>query len=516
MASLVSPYSITAPGFYGLNTQDSPVDLDTKFALVATNCVIDKYGRVGARKGWTKVTSVNSDLTSTGDIECVGEVITNAGVSTILCAGNGFLFKYGSGTLTTLTYGGGGVAPTINADNWQFCQLNGVGMFWQRGYDPLIYDPAVSTTTFRRLSEKSGSSGTIYQCNTAISAYGRVWAADTSSDKNTVVWSDILTPHIWTGGTSGSLDLRNVWPLGGDEIVSLAAHNNFLYIFGKRQILVYQGADNPATMKLTDSIETVGCVGRDTVQPIGDDVIFMSDTGVRSILRTIQEKSAPIRTLSRNVTDDIKNYLDNESSGSTVKSAYSPTDAFYLLSFPASGIIYCFDLRTQLPDGSSRVTIWDRIRPKSFFYSSANRVLYLGMTGYLSTHTGYNDDTSRYRMFWYSTWIDFGQPIRQSILKKITMILAGTVNQEVFYKWGFDYISASRSNSTILSNSTEVAEYGIAEYGESEYSQNIVVRTVSVPAGGYGRVIQVGMEAEINGSGISVQRVDIFTKDGRV
>ena len=53
--------SIAAPGFYGLNTQDSSVQLNSGFALEAFNCVIDKYGRIGARKGWTKVNQVKPD-----------------------------------------------------------------------------------------------------------------------------------------------------------------------------------------------------------------------------------------------------------------------------------------------------------------------------------------------------------------------------------------------------------------------------------------------------------------------
>ena len=46
----LQPYAITAPGFYGLNTQDSSLDLASGFALSAVNCVIDQYGRVGSRK----------------------------------------------------------------------------------------------------------------------------------------------------------------------------------------------------------------------------------------------------------------------------------------------------------------------------------------------------------------------------------------------------------------------------------------------------------------------------------
>ena len=84
MSQKLQTYSITAPGFYGLNTQDSSLDLASGFALVANNCIIDQYGRIGARKGWTKVnSSTNADL-GTNNIQAIGELIANDGTSYII------------------------------------------------------------------------------------------------------------------------------------------------------------------------------------------------------------------------------------------------------------------------------------------------------------------------------------------------------------------------------------------------------------------------------------------------
>jgi len=181
MAKSTATFSISAPGFHGLNLSDSPVDLSHNFALDAVNCIIDKSGRVASRKGWEKAHAANTDL-GTSNIECIGELIQADGTATTLAAGGGFLFKLSGTTLTTLTYGGGGAAPTITLNNWKFCQLNGIAMFWQRGYDPLIYDPAVSLTDFRRLNEKVGTAGTVPTANDALVASGRVWAADRSAN----------------------------------------------------------------------------------------------------------------------------------------------------------------------------------------------------------------------------------------------------------------------------------------------------------------------------------------------
>lgn len=514
MASPVTPFSINAPGFYGLNLSDSPVDLSPNFALEATNCVIDKSGRVAARKGWQKANATSTDLGS-ADVTCVGELVGNDGAATTLCTGNNKLFKLSSGSLVELTYGGGGVAPTISANNWKFIQINGIAMFWQRGHDPLIYDPAVSATTYRRLSEKTGAAGTVYQCNEALSAYGRIWAADTTTDKQTVVWSDLLTPHIWTGGTAGSLDLRQVWPSGGDEIVALAAHNNFLFIFGKWQILIYSGADDPNTMQLNDVIIGVGCIARDSVQNTGEDVIFLSDFGVMSLKRVIQEKSAPFTSISKNVNDDLQQAVSNDTMAN-VKSGYSALNAFYLLTMPAARKTYCFDLRLPLQDGSSRTTTWSGVCSTAF-YETNSRKFYLGKPGYIGEYYGYLDDTSQYRLSYYTTWIDFGNPIQQTILKKIFADIIGVRNQTLSFKWGFDFLYQQDAEVVQISDTSAVTtEYGIAEYGIGEYTSGVNVSRLSVNAAGVGRVVQIGLESQVTGNPISIQKIDIHSKNGRI
>ena len=63
MAKPLLTTTISAPGFLGINTQESSVDLSSGYALEAFNCVIDKFGRIGARKGWAKQnSSTNADL----------------------------------------------------------------------------------------------------------------------------------------------------------------------------------------------------------------------------------------------------------------------------------------------------------------------------------------------------------------------------------------------------------------------------------------------------------------------
>jgi hypothetical protein len=513
MSQTLQTSSVAAPGFFGLNTQDSPLDLASGFALVATNCVIDQYGRIGSRKGWSRVNSSSGNL-GANNIGVIHELVQPDGTLTTLFAGNNKLFFLnGSNAVTELTYGGGGTAPTITASNWSVASLNGITYFFQTGHDPLIFDPVVSTTTYRRVSEKTGYVGTVPSGNIVLSAYGRLWVANTSTFKNVVYFSDLLAGHVWTTGTSGSLNVDRVWPSGSDEVQGLAAHNGFLIIFGKRQILVYANATTPTTMSLSDTVGGLGCIARDSIQSTGKDVLFLSNSGVRSFARTIIEKSAPLGDLSKNVRSDLMQVVAGETLAN-IKSVYSESEAFYLLTLPSVKEVYCFDTRTQLQDGSFRITKWDSIEPTALL-SKRNGDLLIGKNGYVGKYGTYQDHTTLYRMMYYTNHADLGNANVTSLLKRLKVVVIGGTNQFVSMKWGFDFITNYQSALAQIPTQG-VSEYGIGEYGIAEYSEGIALQTLSVQASGSGKIVQTGYESNINGSPLSIQRIEIQSKDGKI
>ena len=502
--------SIAAPGFMGLNTQDSVVSLESGYATVAVNCVIDKFGRIGARKGWSRQHLGNVDLGS-AEVSSIGELIANDGTAYLIAAGNNKLFRLSGSTLTTLTYGGGGVAPTITASNWQMAALNGVLYLYQAGHDPLVYDPGVSTTTFRRVSEKTGYVGTVQQNNCAIAAYGRTWTASNGANKTTVQFSDLLAGHVLSTGTAGVLDVSAVWPAGADEIVGLAAHNGFLIIFGRRQILIYSNAQDPAALSLQDAITGVGCFGRDTISTTGSDVVFLSDSGVKSLMRVIQEKSAPLRDLSANVRDDLVNAMSIETA-SNIKAVHSDKEGFYLLVLPNSGLVFCFDLRMNLQNGAARTTTWDGLIPSAFSYRQ-NKDLLFGRSGYIGKYESYLDDSATYLMRYYTNYFDFGAPTSLKIMKKVGITTIGGQGYPISLKFGYDYTDIYNSRVFNLANAA-VAEYNIAEYNLAEFGGSAFDNRI-INIGGAGKVIQLGFETIVNGKPISIQKIDVFTKLGK-
>jgi hypothetical protein len=530
MAEQITTGTIAAPGFFGLNTQDSSIQLSSGFALEANNCVIDRYGRIGARKGWTKV---NSTAASTGSFRAIYEVFKDDG-NVVLSAANNKLYS-GTTTLTELAVRNSddtaNLSYSITDDNWQISGMpydtgatpSGHAILAQAGHPLLVYHKLGSTPHahtgaygLQRLGDIATNlpgtySVTSFTPNIVMTAFGRVWVADIANDRQTVYFSDLLDPTEWKTGTSGYLNISEVVP-NNDPIVALAAHNGFLIIFCEKHIVIYKNPVDPSALTLEDTITGIGCIARDSVASIGTDLMFLSSTGVQSLQRVVQEKSLPFRDISKNVRDELLANVNSEVL-KYIKATYFPTDAFYLLALPSTGFTYCFDTRGTLENGAARTTIWKQIAPTAFCVTQ-DRQLYVGKPGFIGKYDSYEDNGATYRMSYFTNYFDFGSATTNKILKRINVTAIGGSAQPIAVKWGYDYTRNYFSRGIILQR-VEVYEYGTAEYGIATYTNGIALDTANIPASGSGTVLQIGFESDIDGTPLSIQKIDFFLKQGK-
>ena len=517
----LTPTSIVAPGFFGLNTQESSVTLSSNYALTADNCIIDQYGRMGARKGWTMQTVDGADELSGQVVEGIFEHVNADNTVDILVSGNNkVLLQEDDFTLTDITPS----LYTISNNNWKASNLNDHSLLVQQDQEPLIFTRESGSPVLHPESSHTAhggpytpSFGTSYPRD-AIAAYGRFWV----HDGETIYWSTDIADSAFpafSGGTSGTLNIAAVLPKNVDTIVALTAHNDFLIIFCERNIVIYSGANNPlGDFQLNDIIDGVGCIARDSVQSTGGDLIFLSDTGIRSLGRLIQEKSLPMRDLTKNVRDDFLSVVNTEITVNgglnKVKSIYSENNAFYLISFPSQSLVYCLDMRQPLEDGAARVTSWNKHKITAML-RTRDREVFLGKPNGIGVYGGYQDNGNKYRMRFFSSYLDMGQPTVKKILKRVNVMVIGGSGQIFIVKAGFDYYGASFSYPFEI-NAGQAYEYGIGEYGLAEYVAGVLIDKVSTPGQGSGEVVQIGFEANVNGQELSVQKLDVFVKTGRI
>lgn len=508
--------SILAPGFAGLNLQDSPAGISPTFALIADNCVIDKYGRIGSRKGWTSQTTSGSTQLSGNPIEFIHEHVNADDSYVVISGGNSKLFTGGVGSGLT------DISPslyTISANNWKGATSDGLCVIVQDGHEPLVYDSTATPVcqTMTDYTTLTQSYGTSYPKD-ILSAYGRLWA----HDGKTIYWStdiaDAAFPAFYDG-SSGTLNIASVLPDNTDTIVALEAHNNFLIIFCKNNIVLFNSADNvlSTNFAVNDVITGVGCIARDSIQKTGNDIIFLSGTGVRSLGRLIQEKSLPMRDLTKNVRDQLLQIVDYELSQDSelkgVKSVYSETQAFYLLTFPSYNRAYVLDMRQALQDGSARVTVWQQF-PVKALTRRRNRDILLGFIDTIGKYEGYTDNGSAYSMRAYSSFLDLDSSSVLKLVKRIKATIIGGANQRFIVKLGYDFIGSTYSVPFVIADNGPY-EYGTDEYMDAQYTAGIAVEVINAPGMGSGNTVQLGFESVINGAPISIQKIDLFVISGK-
>lgn len=489
MSSQLQSQAIAAPGFKGLNSQDASSDLPEGFALTATNCIIDRYGRIGSRKG---VEALGPQ--SLGKVTYVGEVRGKT-----VCATDNAFFVDGvnkaaavpghqtQGAVTAATIGGPDFLVMVSS--------SAVPM----SFDGTTVAP-VTISTY-----PPGLTSADFRPSVIMSGFGRLWVAGPNGG-NIVYFSDTLNPGNWSTGSAGRLDLTTM--VGEDVIVGLTAHNNALIIFLRNNILIYSGPSNPAGLALLDTINGLGCIAKYSIQRTGEDVIFLSRTGLRSLNRTIQEKSAPLSDLSKNVRDELmKAVLD--SSEVSIKSVYSPENSFYLLSLPEAFVTYCFDTRIT---GQWRVTTWT-IAPTALMSTKAGAVIFGGPGG-LWTHAGVNDNGTSFRMTYATSWITAGSPTTVKILKKMSSVVVGGAGSSIIIKTAWDYKPYSQAHKIIVGR-YPLYLFGKALFGKALYARGPVIDNSTINVGGAGRALQLILETEIYSEPISIQSLGLYMKVGK-
>ena len=503
MAQPLQSINLVAPAFQGINTEDSPLAQDTSFAEIADNAIIDRQGRLASRQGNSVITT-NKTALGTDYIHNIHEFYDSAGNETIFSTGNNKILS-GTTTLTDVTPG----SYTITANDWKIVNFNDKAYFFQRGYDPLVHDNSNGLRTFT-VANGSATNAT-FKANEVVAAFGRLFIAGNATNDTVIYWSDLLNGNAFTGGSSGSIDVAKAWPNGADKIVALAAHNDFLVVFGEHSIIVYGGADSPSNMSIQDTISGVGCIDRKTIQNIGTDLLFLSDDGLRSLGRVIQEKSLPITDASRNVKQDLIAKLSSKTSPAT--SVYSPENYFYLLGLPDSNLVYCFDLRGRLENGAYRVTKWPSVNFKSFA-RDRNGDIYIGTVDGIGKYNGYDDNNSSYVFRYSSPGLTFGDPSKIKILKKIRPTIIGGNDSDIILSWTYDF-SVQANTSRFRVGTSTPGFYGVSEYTAVEFSLGDLISRKSLNCTGNGSVISVGLQTEVNGNSISLQEMNVLALIGK-
>jgi hypothetical protein len=569
MAQPQQVLKIDAPGFQGINTEDSPYGLDTSFCLQADNAVIDQNGRIGAREAFATHTTIDSvpyvvdpamvtetkRILRTGSGEINGSVYVvgilehkQFDASSVELSTDYFIVEDvetpgGDQELASIAYPT--LAAPANLANAEVLPFNDAIYIFSKGNPALKFNGTTIVDIFAGTvdvdyippQDDGGVIAANIDGDVGLAAYGRLWLSGVNGDRNTIYYSDLLIATQWYDGkaaptdtqnTGGIIDVSEYWPNGGDRIMALAAHNNFLMVFGRQSILVFANAasGDPAGADgifLQDTIKNIGAIGRDAVVNTGNDVLFVDDSGVRSLGRTIQEKSVPLGDLSYNVRFDIVEVIKQTIDKGTIQLAYLPDKDITVCLFPEGNQAYVLEMRAPSATGGYKMTRWTEC--------VFNRIEYVERDGDVSVllasntefgfleYDGYTQYNGRDYLFqWASTALTFGDSSMIKFLKKIAITLVSRkTTSEGTVQWGFDGYLTNTSKFDVEGYlaalfGEEDAAYGVALFGAAPFSITRYRKNVK----GSGNVIRIGHTNKINGNPLSIQEIVIHTTTGRI
>jgi len=387
---------------------------------------------------------------------------------------------------------------------------------------------------------------TLFDPSCGMGYYGRIWCGGVAEAKDVVYYSNLLDGDNFLDGDTGLIDLSKVW--GTDEIVALAPFYGKLIIFGKENIVLYNSPETVGSLAVQEVIRGIGCVSRDSIQTIGDDLVFLSATGLRSLARTTEKENLPLTDLSVNIKDTI---IRNIGVSTNVKSVYIENEGIYIMSFVDENINYVFDFKHITPNEVPRVTTWsfdlDR-EPASMIHTELYSGLLVGQKdggiagyeGYFDTDLAWDSGVSYTNASFTSnidsTWIPLGQTMSAALLKNMILVLEGGSGAILYLKWYKDFGMTPSDITSIelrpaTTGSTSLYGASTSRYGtttvshthdatlhpsNSLYSPIYGLQEYKTPLTGSAKHLKISMAIASNGYDASIQDLSLLHKEGKI
>ena len=505
MAGLI-PFPLEQPGVAGLNKEGRNTVLGPEWATKITNLVIDDEGRLSLRKGTKALAATVLD----GDVQVSWSLRTGAGGVQRYCAtAAGSIYELIGSTWTSVESG-------LPDGNVQFANVDGIAHYVHAGVTKARRQ-ASSGTAFAQIALSPGA------CTACVGLYGRLWLL--TADAVYVSANVLITNAAYTL----TINLGYAFGEGGDEGVAIAEFNGRVVLFGKNNTVIYDNAEDPLSsgedFQKVETIGGVGCLYRDSVQNVGKDILFLSNLGMRTLGRVIQEKSNPITDAAPQVRDYI---LDNSVTANeiAVKSAFSAKLGLYVLTISDSTLV--FDTRRPLSNGALRVVEWDADFNAPGYDSANGLILCRGIvpyqyTGALDGVTSGGTGGAPFEGDFEGGWLDFGQIAEGAgalikYLKKIHMTFVGGNGATLTFKWTTDFSTAFRTSNVTIPTPSGGSFFGGTAFfgGGSTFGSSVVIANKTKNASRSGRVVKVGFTIQNSTSTFSVNRMDVFAKIGRL
>jgi len=244
-----------------------------------------------------------------------------------------------------------------------------------------------------------------------INTGNRLFAVGSGSQRNTLYASDILDASVWDSANSAVINGDD-----GDEIVAIVAYyQNRIIVFKKRRI--FQVTIPPDMTTAADwTIElisnNIGCVAEATAVQVNSDIFFLSDDGIRSLIRSAADDFTSVGLPISEVVKDVIQSINTAKIGVCTAHFY---DNRYLLAFPSEAndvndTILVYNAVLQAFEGTWTPNVMQFALTN--FQDEGVRLMLKTTTGQINKYSGYKTPAQATSADYQDAGVDYESYVR--------------------------------------------------------------------------------------------------------
>jgi hypothetical protein len=145
-----------------------------------------------------------------------------------------------------------------------------------------------------------------------VNAENRLFGVGSGANRNTLYASDILDPSVWASTNSIVVNGDD-----GDQITAVVPYyKNRLIVFKKRRVFqvdIPSDATSGADWIVSIISNNTGCVATGTAVQVSSDILFLSDNGIRSLVRSASDDFSSVGIPVSEIVKDVIQSINTDS-----------------------------------------------------------------------------------------------------------------------------------------------------------------------------------------------------------
>lgn len=145
-----------------------------------------------------------------------------------------------------------------------------------------------------------------------INTENRLFGVGSGDTRNTLYASDILDPAVWDSANSIVVNGDD-----GDQITAIVPYyKNRIIVFKKRRVFqvdIPNDATTAADWVVSIISNNTGCVASGTAVQVSSDILFLSDNGIRSLVRSVADDFSSVGVPISEIVKDVIQSINTDS-----------------------------------------------------------------------------------------------------------------------------------------------------------------------------------------------------------